>query len=124
MEGLYQTTVDSCGQLILPTEVRKELGGVFYVTIFAENCLAVYSTEQWKGLLDKLAALQRTTQQELRPIFENAVGYEADKRGYVLIPQNLREFTGITTNVTIVSRGDKYELWDSSNWDKHGKSLH
>ena len=117
MTGLYQKKVDSRSRLHLPAKVRAELGRIFCITISADTCLTVYSKDSWQELVDKINATQNTERSVWRPLFTNAVMCEADKRGYITMPQHLRDFAEITENATIVGCGEKYELWDSVKWD-------
>ena len=116
MTGLFQMKVDPRGRLYLPAKVRAELGEVFYITVSADTCLSVYNKDGWQKLADKINAIQSTERLVLRTLFTNAVLCEADSRGYITIPQHLRDFAKITDNVTIAGCGEKYELWDSDKW--------
>ena len=109
--GSYQKKVDPRGRLHLPAKVWAELGEVFYITISADTCLTVYNKDSWQELIDKINATQNTEKSEWRPLLANAVMCEADKRGYITIPQHLRDFAKITDNATIIGCGEKYELW-------------
>jgi MraZ protein len=40
-----------------------------------------------------------------------------DNQGRILLPQNLREFAGLTKNVTVVGCNNHAEFWDSDSWN-------
>jgi len=101
--------------------VRAELGEVFYITISADTCLTMYNKDSWQELADKTNATQNRERSVRRPLFTNAVMCKADKRGYITIPQHLRDFAEITDNATIIGCGEKYELWDSDKWNSRGR---
>jgi MraZ protein len=50
------------------------------------------------------------------PLFAYASKCELDSQGRILLPQNLREFAGLTKSVTIVGCNNHAELWDSDTW--------
>jgi MraZ protein len=116
MTGEYQHTLDSKGRLFIPARLRDELGGIFYVTLSMDKCLSAYSAESWQEFSDKVNAMPYVKQRKMRPLFAYAAKCELDSQGRILLPQNLRDFAGLTKNVTIVGCNNHAELWDSENW--------
>lgn len=116
MTGEYQHNIDSKGRIFIPARLRDELGGVFYVTLSMEKCLSAYSAESWKAFSDKVNAMPYIKQRKMRPLFAYAAKCEPDAQGRVLIPQNLRDYAGLTKNVTVVGCNNHAELWDSEAW--------
>ena len=53
-----------------------------------------------------------------RPLFAHAARCDLDGQGRILLPQNLRDFAGLTKDVTIVGCGETAEFWDSDEWKK------
>ncbi len=116
MTGEYQHTLDAKGRLFIPSRLREDLGGVFFITVSMDRCLSAYSTESWKEFSEKVNAMPYVKQRKMRPIFAYAAKCELDSQGRVLLPQNLRDFAGLTKNVTVVGCNNHAELWDSSAW--------
>jgi len=116
MTGEYQHTLDSKGRLFVPARLREELGSAFYVTISMEKCLSVYSAESWKVFTDRVEQMSYVQQRKMRPLFVYAAKMELDAQGRFLLPQNLRDFAGLTKNVTVVGCNNHAELWDSEAW--------
>lgn len=116
MTGEYQHNIDSKGRIFIPARLRDELGGVFYVTLSMEKCLSAYSAGSWKAFSDKVNAMPYIKQRKMRPLFAYAAKCEPDAQGRVLIPQNLRDYAGLTKNVTVVGCNNHAELWDSEAW--------
>ena len=117
MTGEYQHTLDSKGRLFIPARLRDELGGIFYVTLSMDKCLSAYSAESWQAFSDKVNAMPYVKQRKMRPLFAYAAKCELDSQGRILLPQNLRDFAGLTKNVTIVGCNNHAELWDSESWN-------
>ena len=114
--GEYQHSLDSKGRVFIPARMREELGPVFYVTISADRCLSVYSSESWQGFLDRVNAMPYNKQRKMRPLFAYAARCELDAQGRALIPQNLRDYAGLCKDVTVVGCNNHAELWDSAAW--------
>jgi len=116
MTGEYQHSLDAKGRLFIPSRLREELGEVFYVTVSMDKCLSAYNAESWKSFSDKVNAMPYVKQRKMRPLFAYAAKCEMDSQGRILIPQNLREFAGLTKNVTVVGCNNHAEFWDSESW--------
>lgn len=54
----------------------------------------------------------------MRFLFANAAKCEPDKQGRFLIPAELRQYAGITQDVTFIGQGGHAEIWDSAAYDK------
>ena len=116
MTGEYQHSLESKGRLFIPAKLRDELGEVFFVTLSMERCLCAYSSENWQIFSDKVNAMPYVKQRKMRPLFAHAARCELDSQGRALIPQNLREYAGLTKSVTVVGCNNHAELWDSDSW--------
>ena len=53
----FEHSLDGKNRLIIPAKHREQLGPVFMITQSIDNCLQVYSMEEWKKYSDKLDAL-------------------------------------------------------------------
>ena len=118
MTGEYQHNLDSKGRLFIPAKLREELGNIFYVTLSMDKCLSAYSAESWRDFSDKVNAMPYVKQRKMRPLFAYAAKCELDTQGRILIPQNLRDYAGLTKNVTVVGCNNHAELWDAAAWSE------
>lgn len=119
--GEYNHTVDTKGRLIVPSLYREQLGASFVVTKGLDGCLFVYSAEEWNKLEEKLANLPLTNQSARkfsRFLHAGAVFCETDKQGRILLPANLREFSGIVKEAVLIGNGNHVEIWSAENWAK------
>ena len=116
MTGEYQHALDNKGRIFIPARLRDELGQAVYITLSMDRCLSVYSKENWDSLTEKVNALPYVRQRKMRPLFAYAVRCDLDAQGRVLLPQNLRDWAGLTKNVTVVGCNNHAELWDSDSW--------
>lgn len=118
--GEYNHSLDTKGRVSVPSKLRMDLGESFIVTKGLDNCLFVYSKEEWLTFETKLKTLPLTNTNArnfVRFFFSGATECEIDKQGRINIPQNLREYASITKDVTIVGVGTRAEIWDRDKWN-------
>ena len=117
MTGEYRHSLDAKGRVFIPAKLREELGETFYVTLSMDKCLSAYSSENWQAFSDKVNAMSYTKQRRMRPLFAFAAKCELDNQGRALIPAHLREYAGLTKNVTVLGCNNHAELWDEDTWN-------
>ena len=49
--GEYFHNIDQKGRMNFPSRMRDELGERFVVTLWSDNCLAVFSETEWERIL-------------------------------------------------------------------------
>ena len=58
--GEFHHTIDEKGRIIIPSKFREELGNNFIITRGLEECLFIYSVENWNKITSKLNSLPFT----------------------------------------------------------------
>lgn len=120
--GEYQHTLDEKGRLAIPVKFRKKLSGGAVVTRGLDNCLFVFSMDEWKKLAEKIAALPMTSADSrafARLMLAGAVDVETDKQGRVIIPEYLREYAGLRKDAVVAGIFNRMEVWDKTAWEKY-----
>ncbi|MEW6522548.1 MAG: division/cell wall cluster transcriptional repressor MraZ [Bacillota bacterium] len=120
--GEYQHTIDDKGRLILPSRFRELLAPGLVVTRGLENCLFVYTLDQWRLVqkqLQGLAFTSATNRAFVRFFLSGAVDCQLDRQGRVLIPQNLREYAGLDRETVVIGVLDRLEIWDQAKWEAY-----
>lgn len=124
LTGQYNHTLDSKGRVNFPIRLREELGEHFIITRGLDNCLFVYSMKEWEELAAKLRELPISKSAPLnRFFFAGAAEVEADKQGRVLIPAHLRQFAGLSREVTVAGVSNRAEIWDTLRWEQNNEQL-
>ena len=118
MTGTYEHSIDDKGRLFIPAKLREELGSVFYLAAGVKENLTIYPMEAWNVLRERAAALTTTQAAAMDVFFASAYKCEPDKQGRFLIPAELRQYAGITQDVTFIGQGGHAEIWDSAAYDK------
>ena len=120
-KGEYEHTIDAKGRVFVPAKFREGLGEEFVVCKgFFDECLYVFSNEEFEEFSDKLNELSFTNEDAQiieRELYTNAVDVSADKQGRALIPQKLRSFAKIDKEVSIVGVRNHIEIWDKEKWN-------
>ncbi len=122
--GEFQHNIDAKGRVIVPARFREDLGDRFYVAKGLDHCLFVFSPEAWAQLEEKVCAMPISKARKLqRFFFSGAAEVVPDKQGRVLIPQPLREYAGLTKDVTFIGTANRAELWSTSRWNAFNADL-
>jgi len=120
--GEYQHSVDTKGRVIIPSKFREGLGDRFIITKGLDNCLFVYSLDEWSNLETKLKTLPLSSKDArafIRFFFSGATECEVDKQGRILIPANLREYAGLEKEIYIIGVSTRVEIWDKLKWEAY-----
>ena len=119
--GEYSHTIDAKGRIIVPAKFRESLGDNIVVTKGLDNCLFVYTSEDWRKFEEKLRTLPLTNKDArkfTRFFLAGAAEMEVDKQGRILIPSVLREFAALEKDVVFVGVGSRIEIWNRAGWDE------
>jgi len=119
--GEYQHTLDPKNRVIMPSKFREKLGDSFVMTKGLDNCLFIYSSEEWSRVEEKLKSLPMTNKDArafVRFFFAGACECELDKQGRVLMPGHLKEYAKIDKDLVIIGVSTRIEIWSKEEWDK------
>jgi MraZ protein len=120
--GEYSHSLDEKGRVAVPKKFRTdlELGGV--VTKGLDQCLWIYTYEEWKNIATKLSNLpisQTNTRAFARLMLAGAMDITIDKQGRVIIPEYLRQYAGLQKKVVVAGLYDRLEVWDETRWSEY-----
>ena len=118
--GEYHHTIDEKGRIIIPAKFREELGNNFIITRGIENCLFVYSEENWAKITNKLSSLPFTKKDARtfnRFFMSGATSVELDKQGRVNISKPLIDYANLLKDCVVIGTGDRLEVWSQESWD-------
>ena len=122
--GEYTHNIDQKGRLAVPAKFRKVLAKGAVVTKGLDDCLFLYTKDEWQKLAEKLAALpisKANTRAFARLMLAGAMDVDIDKQGRMLIPDYLRSYAGAKKEMVITGLYNRLEIWDSAKWEAYKK---
>lgn len=118
--GTFEHSIDDKGRIAIPARFRGDLAEGMFVTRGIDRCLMVLTTEHWQRLVDGMASLpmlQNDARRLQRHFFSGAAQLQPDRLGRVLIPQFLREYAQLSSDVAVVGVMNRVEIWDRKAWN-------
>lgn len=120
--GEYQHAIDEKGRISMPVKFRSKMASGAVVTKGLDNCLSVYTVEEWAKLAEKLSSLpltQAASRAFARLMLAGATEVTIDKQGRINIPGYLREYAGIKGQAVIAGLFSRVEIWSQKNWQEY-----
>lgn len=120
--GEYSHNLDEKGRVAVPKKFRQALSKGAVVTRGLDNCLFLYTQDEWQKLAEKLANLpfaQANTRAFARLMLAGAMDVKPDKQGRIILPEYLRKYAGLTKAVTVAGLYNRLELWSQESWEKY-----
>jgi MraZ protein len=117
LKGTYVNTIDDKGRMAFPSKLKAKLGDEFIVTI-GQDCLSVFSPDAWVEYTEKFRTLTGNAAKAAKIIVNRAIDAEPDKQGRITISKDLREFAGLSKEVTVVGVINHAEIWDSDRYER------
>lgn len=120
LSGEFRHILDTKNRLFIPAKHREELGESFMIVrSIRENCLQVYSMEEWERYIEPIKRMDRKDSERiLRTLHRNAVNVSADTQGRVILSQSLVEHAQITKGAVVVGCGTYAEIWSEEIYEK------
>ncbi len=119
--GRYEHSLDGKGRVILPAKFRGPFEHGGYLTAYQDGCLALWTPEQFevqsREMLER-AASGRADRHLSRVWAASSHDLEIDRQGRMAIPQWLREWAGLESEVLINGAINRVELWNREAWEE------
>ena len=123
--GVNALNLDAKGRMAMPAKYRDRLqeacSGQLIITVDRDHCLLLYPLPEWEVIERKLVKLPSFNPQARRLqrlLIGHATEVELDGAGRILLPPPLREFAELDKRVVLIGQGNKFELWNETNWDE------
>lgn len=116
--GIYEHGLDDKGRMVLPAKIRARLGETGMVGML-DGCLGLWTLDRFDAVSDRLLAKAEAGEAPMRTYRQFmmfAAEVTPDVQGRVVIPQKLREFAALGSEVVVTGRGDRAEIWDKARW--------
>ena len=114
--------MDIKGRLAIPAKFRKDLDDGAIITKGIEKCLVIFTKKGWDSFAEKIKNLPTAKSDARafnRSFFSGAAEVEVDVQGRILIPDGLRQFSGLNKKAVVVGLYDRIEIWDEMIWNDY-----
>ena len=118
--GTSNNSIDEKNRMIVPAKLSAELGARCILTKGLDQCLYIYTTEDWDKQMEKIARLPESDPKVrafIRHFCANACECEFDKQGRIIIPQELKAYAGIEKDLVTMGAMSKIEIWSREVWN-------
>lgn len=124
--GQYEGTIGAKNRVAFPKKFRSHLGDTLIITYGYENSLIIVSEENWKALLEGTEDkpfIQRAARETQRFLLGGASEVSLDSKGRFVIPNYLRSFAKIQSEVIFLGLSRFVEVWDKNVWEDYRQNL-
>lgn len=124
--GQYEAIVGEKHRVAFPKKLREIIGEKLIITLGYENSLIIVSEEGWKALLEGTEGkpfIEKPARETQRYLLGGATFVELDNKGRFIIPDYLRRFAKIKTEVVFLGLSRYVELWDKEIWEAYRLDL-
>jgi MraZ protein len=122
--GEYNYKIDEKKRLAIPVRFRKLLSKKAILTRGLDNCLFLYTLDEWQKLAEKLSRLplsQADARGFVRLMLAGAMEVDFDGLGRILIPDYLKNYAFLKKKVVIAGLYNRVEIWDEDKWQEYQK---
>lgn len=125
MIGKQRHTIDAKNRIFIPAKFREELGtDVVLTQSLTGRCIRVYSYENWKKFEEKLTALPEIEMDDEQFwVFASTERTEVDAQGRIAIPNELKQFAGLTKDIVSIGHPERMEIWDEQAFEERLKNI-
>ncbi len=89
-----------------------------------DDCLYAFTFTQWEKVESKILSAKTNAMADFRRFFlGNSCECLCDKQDRIRIPQNLREYAGLTKEIVLVGNLDRFEIWARDRWDEINRKM-
>ncbi len=124
--GRQDSKIDEKNRIIFPKKFRKELGDSLIVTQGFEGSLIVISKAQFEILLEGTKGrpiIDKQAREIERFLLGSAEEVILDEKGRFIIPQHLRQYAHLSSEVTCLGIVRYVQIWDKNRWETHNQEL-
>lgn len=125
--GEYYHKLDEKKRLGIPVKFRKILGKEFIITRGLDKCLFIYTSNEWKNLinnkLSRLSFSQADARGFSRIMLAGAMQVSLDTFGRIIIPDYLKKYANLSKKIAITGVHNRLEIWDEKTWHKYRETI-
>ncbi|MCR5215033.1 MAG: division/cell wall cluster transcriptional repressor MraZ [Eubacterium sp.] len=120
--GEYNHNIDAKGRLSVPAKFRDEFGSSVILGRGADECLRLYSLEEFETFKDNLLSQLDTSDEDDRDLYRYFTAKvdrcDFDSQGRIIVSKKMRDYAGLTKEVVVIGNGNVAEIWDKALYDE------
>ena len=120
--GTYTPKIDAKGRMALPAKFRSQLGQGLVMARGQERCAYLLPFDEFRRIasqIQRVSVGNKVVREYLRVFLSGAVDQQPDKQGRVLVPQMLRDYANLGSDVVVIGVGTRAELWNKDTWESY-----
>ena len=123
--GTYECKIDVKGRLLLPVNLKKQLGDhvnesfIVRRSVF-QNCLELHPFSEWKLTMDKINKLNKFVKKNndfIRMYNAGVRIVELDSNGRLFIPKDISKIYFSNNEIVLTSAINIVEIWDKKQYE-------
>ena len=120
--GTYTPKIDAKGRMALPAKFRSQLGQGLVMARGQERGVYLLPFDEFRRIasqIQRVSVGNKAAREYLRVFLSGAVDQQPDKQGRVLVPQMLRDYANLGSDVVVIGVGTRAELWNKDTWESY-----
>ena len=120
--GTYTPKIDAKGRVALPAKFRSQLGQGLVMARGQERCVYLLPFDEFRRIasqIQRTSVGNKAAREYLRVFLSCAVDQEPDKQGRVVVPQMLRDYANLGSDIVVIGVGTRAELWNKDAWESY-----
>lgn len=120
--GTYTPKIDAKGRVALPAKFRSQLGQGLVMARGQERCVYLLPFDEFRRIasqIQRTSVGNKAAREYLRVFLSGAVDQEPDKQGRVVVPQMLRDYANLGSEIVVIGVGTRAELWNKDAWESY-----
>ena len=124
--GRQDSNIDEKNRISFPKKFRKIIGNRLIVTQGFEGSLIVISQDQFDILLEGTKGkpiIDKKAREVERFLLGSAEEVELDEKGRFILPEYLKGYANLSSEVTCLGLNKYVQIWDKKRWEEHNLDL-
>nr|WP_225431585.1 division/cell wall cluster transcriptional repressor MraZ [Bifidobacterium platyrrhinorum] len=120
--GTYTPKIDAKGRMALPARMRSQLGTGLVMARGQERCVYLLPAMEFRRIamqIQRTSMGNKAARDYLRVFLSGAVDQDPDKQGRVLVPQMLRDYANLGSDIVVIGVGTRAEIWNREAWESY-----
>lgn len=126
LTGCYYHALEQKGRVSIPKKFRVYFENNIVITLGLDGCLFGFHKEEFQAMLSQKQFLpleSKTGRDWIRLLTNSAIDVSIDAQGRILIPEALRQKTGIQKEIAIVGSLNRIEFWNQQTYHQYIQSI-